>query len=221
MENKVTMDFKNSYTTSDLPNNFIQLRQLDKYLIGHKGYVAGGVFKNIFNKEKFKDVDIFFERKEDWHEANDYYKKNDEYVTAYSNNKVQAYRNTKTNVVVELINFIYGKPEEVVSKFDFTVVKFAYYKEKVNENEGEVSNVEWKILYHNKFFEHLHLKRLVIDQEAMKIDKPVNTLNRTYRYAKYGYFPCRETKVKIIDSLRLMPRFDDTILSNELYNGFD
>ena len=209
-----------NYIKSELPNNFIQLRQLDKYLVGHKGCIAGGVFKNIFNNEKYKDVDIFFEKERDWYEATVYFQTNEEYVLQYENSKVKAYRNKNTNVIVELIRFIYGTVEEIVSKFDFTVCKFVYYKVESQSDDKE-NEVEWKILYHNKFFEHLHLKRLVIDQDAALIDKPVNTLNRSYRYAKYGYFPCRETKVKIIDSLRLMNRFEDSMLSNELYNGFD
>lgn len=204
-----------------LPNNFIQLRQLDKYLVGHRGFIAGGVFKNIFNNEKFKDVDIFFESEKDWHEAFNYFKsQKDDYTESYKNDKVVAFRNIHTNVTVELIKFTYKKPKDLLKEFDFTITKFAYYKEEVGE-ENEMKGVEWKVLYHNQFFEHLHLKRLVIDQEFDKIDKPVNTLNRSYRYAKYGYFPCRETKVKMIQALRGLLQFRDDMLSNELYNGFD
>ena len=50
-------------------------------------------------------------------------------------------------------------------------------------------------MYDDKFFEHLHLKRLVIDD---KIPFPMSTFERMLRYAKYGYFPCKETKLKII-----------------------
>ncbi|WP_137743360.1 hypothetical protein [Robertmurraya siralis] len=54
-------------------SNFIKIRQLDKYMIGHNGYIAGGAFKNIFNNEKIKDVDIFFENEKDYIVANDYF----------------------------------------------------------------------------------------------------------------------------------------------------
>lgn len=40
--------------------NYRQLWWLDKLLIGHKGYIAGGCFKNIFNNERAKDIDVFF-----------------------------------------------------------------------------------------------------------------------------------------------------------------
>ena len=36
------------------------LNWLDEFMIGHHGFICGGCFKNIFNKEKVKDLDIFF-----------------------------------------------------------------------------------------------------------------------------------------------------------------
>lgn len=32
--------------------NFWILNWLDEYMTGHKGFICGGCFKNIFNKEK-------------------------------------------------------------------------------------------------------------------------------------------------------------------------
>ena len=43
------------------------------------------------------------------------------------------------------------------------------------------------------------MKRLVTDGN---IPYPMSTFERMLRYAKYGYFPCRETKLKIIKALR-------------------
>lgn len=39
---------------------FFKIRRLDKYMTNHKGYIAGGCFKNIFTDTKIKDLDIFF-----------------------------------------------------------------------------------------------------------------------------------------------------------------
>ena len=41
-------------------DNYWMLHWLDQFMIGHKGFICGGCFKNIFNKEKVKDLDIFF-----------------------------------------------------------------------------------------------------------------------------------------------------------------
>ena len=36
----------------DTPDNFWQIRWLDKYMEGHKGFIAGGCFKNILSGER-------------------------------------------------------------------------------------------------------------------------------------------------------------------------
>lgn len=60
----------------DTPDNFWQIRWLDKYMEGHKGFIAGGCFKNILSGEKVKDIDIFFESESNFQEAVDLF--NDE-----------------------------------------------------------------------------------------------------------------------------------------------
>ena len=61
----------------------------------------------------------------------------------------------------------------------------------------------------------------MIDQENELIRNPFNTLNRTYRYAKYGYFPCLETKIKIVNAIRQAENFNEDDVGRELYNGLD
>lgn len=206
---------KNKFIINESIFNYIQLKQLDPYMIGHKGYIAGGVFKNIFNGEDFRDIDIFFENEKDFHEANKFFGEDKNYTFVYKNKNAISYRNNQTGVRIELISHDFKSPINMIATFDFTISQFAYYKK---ENEDEVN---WKVAYHKKFFEHLHLKRLVIDQEVDEIIYPVNTFNRMFKYAKYGYQPCRETKSKIIQALRQLPEYDDELLSKELYNGVD
>lgn len=62
----------------DTPDNFWQIRWLDKYMEGHKGFIAGGCFKNILSGERVKDIDIFFESESDFQEAIDSF--NDEKI---------------------------------------------------------------------------------------------------------------------------------------------
>ena len=227
--------------------NFWLLNWLDEFMIGHKGFICGGCFKNIFNHEKVKDLDIFFKSKQDFDEAVQYFdcqtvgyegddKGEEIYRFYYENDNVKAYKHINKNITIELCCKIFGTPEEILNNFDFTIVKFAYYKEEVSDNSGEIehidegiinpfdvpvgseeTHIEYKILYDDKFFEHLHLKRLVTDNE---IPYPMNTFERMLRYAKYGYFPCKETKMKIIKSLRSLT--DEQVeLSESLYDGMD
>lgn len=227
--------------------NFWILNWLDEFMTGHKGFICGGCFKNIFNHEKVKDLDIFFQRETDFNEAVRYFdsmtpgyegddKREEEYRFYYENPNVKAYKHIKSGISVELCSKIYGTAEQILNQFDFTVAKFAYYKEEVPDEPeadpfdiakidglGEVltsnqkTHIEYKILMDDKFFEHLHMKRLVIDNE---IPFPMSTFERMFRYAKYGYFPCKESKMKIIQAVRELT--DEQVkMSESLYDGMD
>lgn len=230
-------------------DNFWVLNWMDEFMIGHKGFICGGCFKNVFNKEKVKDLDIFFQSSTDFNNAVSYFdsmtpgynrddKRGEAYTFRYENDNVKAYKHNRTGITIELCCKIYGMPEEILKHFDFTITKFSYYKEEVPDKpEKEVSpfdfdeiedldgigfekqntHIEYKILLDDKFFEHLHMKRLVIDD---KIPYPMSTLERMFRYAKYGYFPCRETKMKIVMALRELSE-EQVTLSENLYEGVD
>lgn len=227
-------------------DNFWVLNWMDEFMVGHKGFICGGCFKNVFNKEKVKDLDIFFENGGNYDDAVQYFdsmtpgyegddKRSEEYIFCYENANVKAYKHKRTGIRIELCCKIFGTAEQILKHFDFTVTKFAYYKEEVpdepefspfdgieelaehHEMKKPETHIEYRILMDDKFFEHLHMKRLVIDDE---IPFPMSTLERMFRYAKYGYFPCRETKMKIIRALRELT--DEQVeLSESLYDGMD
>lgn len=140
--------------------NYRQIWWLDKFLIGHKGYIAGGCFKNIFNNERVNDIDMFFE------------------------------------------------------------CEFAYYKNYDNVDEDNYLAV-YEVAFQEEFFEHLHTKRLVIDDDLLY---PVSTFNRIMKYAKYGYQPCRETKIRMITELAKLSTDDKDFeeqLGKSFYEGMD
>lgn len=208
-------------------DNFQNLNWLAKFMRHHKGFICGGCFKNIFNHEKVKDLDIFFKSMRDWEAAVQYFdtktvgylfddKGKEEYQFYYENDNVKAYKHIKTGVVIELCCKIFGTAKEIIDSFDFTITKFALYKDEVEDDDGE-KHIETKILCDDLFFEHLHQKRLVIDN---KIPYPMSTFERMLRYAKYGYFPCRETKMKLIGAIRELDE-RQVELSENLYNGVD
>jgi tRNA nucleotidyltransferase/poly(A) polymerase len=199
--------------------------------MGHKGYVAGGCFKNILKGEKVKDIDIFFETEADYMEADKYFREDGDYKLHYSSKKVRAYKNIETGMVLELIHSRFGKPIDLISDFDFSLTKFVYYREEIEVESDDsggffawakaLRNVEkeiiTKITHHKDFFEHLHMNRLVIDN---KVKFPANTFERSLKYAKYGYKLCKESKAKLINAIRNNP-FKDSDLNQSLYDGMD
>lgn len=201
-----------NYITKD-KNTFFKLSRLDTYMTGHKGYIAGGCFKNLFTDTKVKDVDIFFLTQEDFLEAEKYYKKNvSQWSYVYENKNAIGFKHKHFKTMIEIVRSRFGTPEEMLSVFDFTIVKFAYYKD--TSNDG----IEYKALYHPYFFEDLLNKKLVIDGKIEDIPFPVGTFNRTYKYQKYGYGMCRETKTKVIQLLQNQNSED---IDANLYFGFD
>jgi hypothetical protein len=176
----------------------------------HKGYIGGGCFKDIFMDKNFRDVDIFFRTVEDYNEALDFYKNNTDYTFVYENNNAICYKNNKTRKKIELVKSKFAEPEEMLDSFDFTIVKFVYYK----EYDGD--EIVWKYMYHPTFFEDLINKKLVINEDTTSF--PLNTFERTYKYRKYGFGMCRETKQKLINMLQGVNTED---LGRDLYFGFD
>ena len=212
--------------------DFFVLNWLREFLVGHKGAICGGCFKNIFNGEKVKDLDVFFRSYSDWYDATEYFdqrtegylgedKEPPEYRFYYENANVKAYKHIKTGVVVELCCKIFGTAKEIIDSFDFTITKFAVVTENSADlgdlDEWEEPDLETKVYCDDKFFEHLHLKRTVIDN---KIPYPMSTFERMLRYAKYGYHPCRETKLKLVKALRELNE-SEVEVSASLYEGVD
>ncbi len=204
------------YIISD-PDHIFALRQLDKFMIGHKGFIAGGCFKNIFNNEPIKDIDVFFKSSADFNNAVSYFNGDEDFESYYESKNVTAFRHKASGVSVELVQTIFGTPKEIIGEFDFTVVKFAYYKEDVVDDELGLETCTYKAIYHKNFFEHLHLKRAIIDD---KIPKPMSTFNRLLKYRKYGYVPCVETKQKLINALRNLSESEILVPTN-FYEGID
>lgn len=191
-------------------------------MIGHDGFVAGGCFKNIFNNEKINDIDMFFESKEDFEKAVSYFrnliKENpDEYKKSYENKKVWAVYSKKDKVRVELIRSVFGRPEDIIADFDFSITKFAYYRNYENIDEDDyLSHLE--VVYHEDYFEHLQMKRLVLDDD---IPFPISTFNRSYKYNSYGYNLCKESKIKLIEAIHELQNIDSDELGKSLYEGKD
>ena len=240
-------------------SNFLEKRALsvngieflEQFLVGHDGFIAGGCFKNIFNHERIKDIDLFFKDQTNFQNGLDYFNSHggDREITnaedimyefVYRNNKCVCFKHLKSGINVELIETIFGTPEEILERFDFTIAKYALYIKFEVKYHGEITNDKLEMIqvlmmnetqreelncdynhvltavYHPDFWEHLYQKKLVIDD---LIPFPVSTFERILKYQGYGYSPCNETKKKIIRAINEKPNIDEDEFSSSMYGA--
>lgn len=154
------------------------------------GIIAGGCFKNIFTGTRPKDIDIFFKNEESFKMAVETFNnEKGSYTKIYETENVVGFEHIKSKNKIDLVQRIFPKNEiELLNKFDFTITKASLHKELG----------DFIFTCNDNFFEHLLLKKLVIDDNMVS---PISTFNRTYRYTRYGYNLCLESKAKLIVEL--------------------
>lgn len=165
-----------------------RIRELEPYLENHKGFIAGGCFKDLFLKREFKDIDIFFKNVVDRRQAEEYFRDNSSYSLVYENKNAISFKNQNTGVRLELITCIGGTPEQVLDLFDFSITKFALEK----TEDG------YRNLFISSFFQDLVEGQLVIDELAA----PRSTLSRSYRYRDYGFKLDKVNQDRLIEALK-------------------
>lgn len=208
------------FIKSEEIRNYPQIRFMKEFLIGHPGFIAGGCFKSAFSGEKPHDLDMFFKDMTEYTDAVRYFDgEKDDYERGYQNKNVESFIHKKTGIRIECVKKVFGTPEQIISNFDFTITKFAFYVEvEPPEDEDDSWHYIDCVIYHPNFFEHLLMKRLVVDD---KLPYPVSSFHRTYKYAASGFLTCRETKLKLIRALQELPEVKDSDLANSFYEGVD
>jgi len=141
-------------------------------------YVAGGFIRSYYAREKASDMDIFFIDESSFNTA--IKKISNEWEMVSHTSKAVTFVNQ--GKVVQFISLLYGKEEDVLSLFDFTICSIS-----VNIK----SNV---LILHDKFFEHLAGKELVVET----LDSPFSSLLRVIKYIKKGYFISCENLARIV-----------------------
>lgn len=157
-------------------------------------YIAGGAIASIVLEQEPKDYDIWFENIEDWQEM-------DTAVT-FSNSvailKRSKYATTAkllSGKEIQLVCNRLGKPEELVKTFDFLHTQSYYTK------QGEL------------FYDEDFIKRKVLVFKG-NLDHPINTIERTLKFSKRGYFVPFETLQELMieiskmgeDKIRALPK---------------
>lgn len=205
------------------PDNFRKLEWIEKIIrsitpIEDEGraMVAGGAFKNALTEgAEVKDLDIFCADENVFNgviaQATDEIGE-----PIYVTEKSTGFK-TEDGVRLDIVKTIFGTPSEILDSFDFTVTQMALTPQPAHEDGTET----FSLICHPAFFEHLHMKRLVIESDALPF--PLSTFERSYRYTKYGYGICKDSKVRLL--MQIAAFNPDAIsldaMSQSLYDGMD
>jgi hypothetical protein len=172
-------------------SEFPVIKKLIPYLKNTSGFIAGGVFKDVFLSSDFRDLDIFFENINEFRISINKLKNDLQFIKTYSNqNAVGIYDNTN-KINIDLVTKKFGNPKQILDSFDFSVSKFSLFRDKNNE---------FKVIYHQYFFEDLATKSLRFNIETVN---PVAQLSRVIKYSGYGF------KINKLDFLRLMQQINE------------
>lgn len=200
--------------THSIEKKFDKLFFLEQYFTGHRGFIAGGCFKDIFTGNKLKDLDFFFVEEQDFKDAEDYFFNCSNYKPVYSNDNASSFLNTDTDVRIELIKRVFGSPEYVVSQFDFSVSKFAYIKLEKSDCMIFPNTIVFEAMHAQSYFEDLAQKVLRFDNEVVN---PAQTLERLLRYTKYGFNMDMKSRKQLLNELANMDKAMLDDLSDENY----
>ena len=193
-EDEVLFDTHNQLVV-ELTDKYPDIYQLKTLLRNNKSFVAGGCFKNILKQEAPRDIDVFFHTAADFDESLAEFMKSTHYIQEHRNPRSVGFRHKTHDLLIDLVCYRYGTPEEILTSFDFTVVKFAYF----------LRDGEYRVIHHVNFEKHLEEKKLETYTDPVNVDK---FFNRVLRYNTYGYNVTRGLKRRMFRAIRVMDAGD-------------
>ncbi|MBT2587910.1 hypothetical protein [Arthrobacter sp. ISL-95] len=205
------------------PDNFRNLTWIDEIVRlitpeEHWGnvMVAGGAFKHaLTDRSEVKDLDVFFLNQNAFDSVVSWATE-EIGEPIYVNEKSTGFK-TEGGVRLDVVQTIFGTPEEILDSFDFTVTQMALTPLPATEDGKET----FRLICHPNFFEHLHMKRLVIETDDLPF--PISTFERSYRYNRYGFGMCKDSRVRLLLQLAAYQpsAISADALSQSLYDGMD
>jgi len=197
----------------------------ESILDGHKGFIAGGVFKDYLTSRAIKDIDVFFESEEDFNDAVKLFSERPGFEKKYDTENSIGFYDYFYNVTIDLVRKNFGSPEAILSDFDYTVTQFALVKgiidkDFVGENFTvdyvEDSKKSYSCVYYKDYYDHLNNRLLVPNLSKENADGfyfITSSLERLSRYIGYGFKPAdsnysRNFLLKFCESFSELSRID-------------
>jgi hypothetical protein len=182
---------------------FEKLRMLYPYL-ENNGFIAGGVFKDIFLDRSFRDIDFFF-RDETYYDKFIMNIPEQKFSKKYENANAIGFEEKSSKIRIDYVRKCFGSPKDILDSFDFSVSKFALYKDDKNVI---------KVIYHPFFFTDLIAKKLRFDSCS---GDPIAQFSRVLKYSFYG-FTINKADQKIL--LKRINALDASLIDNISLNEY-
>jgi len=165
----------------------------EKLMLGHKpdiqlvenSWVAGGAIRSWFNKEKTRDIDLFFKDKEaviNFKKLN----KLENIKPTFSSKTTEQFEVNEN--IIQIIYIFSANVEETFDKFDFTICQFAW--------DGKIIYTTTEAL--------VSISRNHLGVHKIQKGYETDSLRRAFKYYEKGYKPClgtiRDLALAISDS---------------------
>lgn len=159
--------------------DFPEFQMLEYYLkdVRNTAYIAGGVFKDILRERVWKDIDFFCETYTHWTTTIKAVRQLG-YRPNFLSAHAEGFIHPTTEKPVEVIHNRFEPIIDRLQSFDFVAAQCAMYWD---ELAGE-----YTLLMHRNFVADVRDARLTFRDGAV-LSNPVGTLERTIRYANYGF----------------------------------
>lgn len=174
-----------------------------EYVKEHHGFIAGGAIRAVFTSDHISDIDIFFYDPTDFNAGG-------VFEEGIDTGSTEGYRIMflKTDVawthkpeneyakypLQQMICAVYGSPEDVIKKFDFTMCMAAW------------NPVSRDFIMDQYFLKHCAQKRLVFN---VNVDYPICSLWRAAKFIKRGW------KLPAVDCIKLALKINKLDISTK------
>lgn len=172
----------------------------------HDAYLSGGAVRSVFTGERIEDLDISFRSKEDFQACTEDLSvlegEDGGYKYCFTGTDAAwSYKPPGRAPMIQLICAVYGQPEEVLAKYDFTVCMGAWMP---GTQQFMLSDL---------FLKHCAQRRLCYNANG---EYPISSLWRVVKFLDRGYKLPGVEAIKLALNIQRLNLTDHRVLKRQL-----
>lgn len=152
-------------------------------------FIAGGSMRSIHERKNPKDWDLYFQDTESRNKIKELVTSFPHTEVAYENKNAIGIRSTQGPSDIDLVSH-YGDVESVLESFDYVIAKKAFFRK-----DGK-----YYTMRHVDYDKHMK-KAVAAYDTNYTIESSDLAFERLTRYVGYGYYPTKDTLLKLFELL--------------------